>query len=89
MTFDLTEFAEKVGSDMMKAQTLSGGQRGYDFARMTEPERTGYLKAMIDCREHLSRLAASEQSEIIAAGLRIAACELSIFREEKLRAVPQ
>ena len=87
MAFDMTGFAEKVGADMMKAQTA--GQRGYNVAAMPEAERVGYNKALLDCIDHLEREAATETNPIIAAGLRVAARELGVFRAEKLRAVPQ
>lgn len=89
MSFDMRDYANDLAKTMAKAQTLTTGQRGYDFAAMREPERTGYCKAMLDCIDHLERQAAAEPSEIVAAGLRIAARELSVFRNEKLRAVPQ
>ena len=87
MAFDMASHANTLLAGMAKAQ--AAGQRGYNVAAMPEAERVGYNKALLDCIDHLEREAATEQNAIIAAGLRVAARELGVFRAEKLRAVPQ
>ena len=89
MAFDLTGYANKLGADMMAAHGTGATQHGYDYARLPEAERAGYSKAMLVMIDNLEREARRESNSIIAAGLRVAARELGVYRAEKLAKVPQ
>lgn len=68
------------------AHQSAAGAHGYNFAALPEGERTGYAKAMMDMIDWLTRQSESEPNAIVAAGLRVAAQELRVYRNVRLNA---
>ncbi len=68
---------------------MQPADHGSDYARMGASESTGYAKALLDCIDWLKLREMGEPSQIIAAGLRIAAAQLVDYRNAKLSAPMQ
>ncbi len=71
---------------------MQPADHGSDYARMTTSESTGYAKAMLDCIDWLTlqmQREAEADHPMTSVSMRVAAEELSAYRNAKLSAPMQ